>query len=233
MAGAHLSKKRDKDVVLAISATANRIRPLHLVNAVVNDLGSKRLEWRDRLAAPFTLSALHYGSTVTNYRRTNADSPGAMTMGRAMAISGAAANPSMGYFSSAPVRWLMGFFNLRLGWWLRNPRDRTHLDAEPRSALSPYFEELRGTSGVHSKYINLSDGGHFDNLGLYEAIRRNCRYIVAVDASYDPDGRHLDLARAERLIRIDLGVELAGRRRNTSATIAWRASRIRVESRDI
>jgi hypothetical protein len=179
------------------------IRPLHLVNAVVNDAGV-----RDRQAEPFTLSALHCGSRSTGYRPTLMYGR-ALTMGRAMAISGAAANPSMGYFSSRPVLWLMGFFNLRLGWWLVNPSFQTMRGkAEPSRALTPYLEELLGTSGTQSEYINLSDGGHFDNLGLYEAIRRECRYIVAIDASYDPKGKHFDLARAERLIRIDFGVEL-------------------------
>jgi hypothetical protein len=198
------------------------IRPLHLVNAVVNDASV-----RDRQAESFTLSILHCGSKVTGYCATSTYGR-ALTMGRAMAISGAAANPSMGYFSSRPVSWLMGFFNLRLGWWLGNPRFQTKRgQAEPPWALTPYLEELLGTSGGDSEYINLSDGGHFENLGLYEAIRRECRYIVAVDASHDPDGKHFDLARVERLIRLILVSSSSGRRPRRSATTEWLTSSIR------
>jgi hypothetical protein len=43
-----------------------------------------------------------------------------LRLGTAMAISGAAANPNMGYYSSSIVTFLMSLFNIRLGWWLGN-----------------------------------------------------------------------------------------------------------------
>ena len=47
--------------------------------------------------------------------------------------------------------------------------------------------ELFGQRPASPKFINLSDGGHFDNLGLYELIRRRCRFIVVCDAEQDGD----------------------------------------------
>jgi hypothetical protein len=56
--------------------------------------------------------------------------------------------------------------------------------------------------------VNLSDGGHFDNLGLYEMVLRRCRQIVAVDAGCDSGYVFEDLGNAIRKIRIDLGIPI-------------------------
>ena len=57
-------------------------------------------------------------------------------------------------------------------------------------------------------FVNLSDGGHFDNLGLYELIRRRCRYIIVVDAECDPTYSFSALAQAIRMARIDFDVSI-------------------------
>ena len=54
--------------------------------------------------------------------------------------------------------------------------------------------------------IYLSDGGHFDNLGVYEMLRRRCRIIVAIDAGCDPDYQYADLGAALRLAAIDFDI---------------------------
>ena len=54
----------------------------------------------------------------------------------------------------------------------------------------------------------LSDGGHFENLGLYEMVLRRCRRIVVIDGGADPDYTFEDLANAVRKIRIDFGIEI-------------------------
>jgi len=56
--------------------------------------------------------------------------------------------------------------------------------------------------------VLLSDGGHFENLGLYEMVLRRCRHIFVVDGSADPEGTYSDLGGAVRKIRIDLGVRI-------------------------
>ena len=107
-----------------------------------------------------------------------------------MTISGAAASPNMGYHSSPAVSFVMTFFNVRLGWWLPNPKfsdDKLLQKREPESALKPLFFEATGQTTEERDWIYLSDGGHFDNLGLYEMIRRRCRKIVVVDASADEE----------------------------------------------
>ena len=42
-------------------------------------------------------------------------------------------------------------------------------------------------------YVHLSDGGHFENLALYELIRRHCRYIIVSDAGEDQELAFTDL----------------------------------------
>jgi len=59
-----------------------------------------------------------------------------------------------------------------------------------------------------SKYLNLSDGGHFENLGMYELIRRRCRYVIAIDGEADPDYRFEGLGGAVRKCRNDFGIDI-------------------------
>ena len=134
-----------------------------------------------------------------------------ISLGTAMAISGAAASPNQGYISSAPLAFLMALFNVRLGWWLGNPGRSgkvTHKYDGPRNALVPFFSELLGMTSDTNKYVYLSDGGHFENLALYEMVRRRCRFIVVSDAGCDPDFEFEDLGNAVRKIEIDLGVPI-------------------------
>jgi hypothetical protein len=131
------------------------------------------------------------------------------SLGTAMAISGAAASPNMGYYSTAALAFLMTVFNVRLGWWLPNPRARTHrTQSGPGFGLLYLFFELFGLTSDRRGYVYLSDGGHFENLGLYELVRRRCRTIVVCDASADGESAYDDLANAVQKCRVDLGVDI-------------------------
>lgn len=145
-------------------------------------------------------------------RQTGAsDQREGITLGTAMAISGAATNPSMGYYSSRGGAFLMTLFNVRLGAWLPNPARCTPDQlkaAKPPNALTALTRELAGMADDQSFAINLSDGGHFEDLGIYEMVRRRCRYIFVVDADADGLAQFADLGNAIRKIRIDLGVEI-------------------------
>jgi hypothetical protein len=118
----------------------------------------------------------------------------------------------MGYFSpSVFVTFVLTFFNARLGWWLGNPGIHgadTFYRSHPQSALSPILDEAFGLTDDENPYILLSDGGHFENLGLYEMVLRRCRNIIVVDGSADPEGSYDDLGGAVRKIRIDFGIPI-------------------------
>ena len=198
-------------------------KPLHVINAALNLVSSKNLAWQERMAAPFTFSALHCGSgssifhdgayRATKPQPTQGKPYGArlgLTLGTAMAISGAAVSPNMGYNSSPGVAFLMAMFNVRLGWWIANPRgdNPDYWRIKPRISLLLYFWEMFGLTSETRRWVYLSDGGHFENLGLYEMVRRRCRVIVVIDASRDPDYTFNDLGNALRKIWIDLGVSI-------------------------
>ncbi|MBX6326829.1 MAG: hypothetical protein IRY93_12430, partial [Chthoniobacterales bacterium] len=102
-------------------------------------------------------------------------------------------------------------FNVRLGWWLGNPGpagNKTWQHAGPRYSVGPLFSEAAGHTTDRYKYVNLSDGGHFENLGLYEMVLRRCHYIVVSDGGGDPDYAFADLGEAVRKIRIDFGIPI-------------------------
>ena len=188
-------------------------RLLHLVNMTLNLVGGDRLAWQQRRAESFTASPLHSGSLFVGYRRTrDYGGKNGISLGTAVAASGAAASSNMGYFSpSVFVTFVLTFFNARLGWWLGNPGVHgadTFYRSHPQSALSPILDEAFGLTNDENPYILLSDGGHFENLGLYEMILRRCRHIIVVDGSADPSGSYDDLGGAVRKIRIDFGIPI-------------------------
>jgi hypothetical protein len=186
--------------------------PLHIVNATLNLVGGKNLAWQERKAESFTFSPLHCGSSRVGYQRTltYAGERGP-TLATTMAISGAAASPNMGYHSSALMTMLMTFFNVRLGWWLPNPGKHgvgVHQYPSPRQALPALRDESTGHTNDSDKWVYLSDGGHFENLGLYEMVWRRCQKIVVIDGSADPQFTMEDLGNAFRKIYIDLGIPI-------------------------
>src|SRR5882724_9297940 len=131
-----------------------------------------------------------------------------MTLGTAITISGAAFSPNAGYHSSPLLTFVMAFFNVRLGWWLGNPRFDQAREPGPTHAASPLVAETFGLTDDKNKWVYLSDGGHFDNLGLYEMVARRVRQIVVIDASADPKYQFEDLGNAIRKIRADFGISI-------------------------
>ena len=89
-----------------------------------------------------------------------------MSLGTAVTISGAAFTPNAGYHSSPLLTFVMAFFNVRLGWWLGNPRSAPpRREPGPRHAAAPLISETFGLTNDEHRWVYLSDGGHFDNLG--------------------------------------------------------------------
>jgi hypothetical protein len=198
------------DIRLAdIGSNCRPPRPFPLINTALNLVKGKDLAWQERKAASFTLSPLHCGFD-RYHRPTQTYADGGLTLGGAFATSGAAASPNMGFHSSPALAFLMTVFNVRLGVWLGNPkRERdSWASAGPRLGLVALLAELFGNTHEDARFIYLSDGGHFENLGIYELVRRRCRFIVACDASADPQVRFDDLAGVVRKCRNDFNVDI-------------------------
>jgi hypothetical protein len=203
-----------------LSMSKLRHRPLHVVNMALNLVGGEKLAWQERKAASFSASPLYTGSCWLGYRPTSSysnndkDEKGesiGLTLGGAITISGAAASPNMGYHSSPLLTVVMTLFNARLGAWLGNPGHagtNSWFKNGPTSGLRAFVDEMLGLTNKDNPWVYLSDGGHFENLGLYEMVLRRCHNIVVVDASADPLFEFENLGNALRKIRVDMAIPI-------------------------
>ncbi len=202
---------------------AGRRFPLLLVNASLNGLVPGKRRGREARQYPFTFGPIHCGSPVPGvgygwtsrfFRASKMDKK--LTLGTAMAVSGAAVSPNPGRTGSSLLSFLLTMANARIGLWIGNPRYRdTPGQPSPGFGLPYLAHELFGLRGPFGRWIQVSDGGHFENIGLHELIRRRCGRIVVVDASCDPARAFADIGDAIRRARIDLNVDIL-------ATGAWR-----------
>ena len=70
------------------------------------------------------------------------------------------------------------------------------------------MRELLGTANENRDFLNVSDGGHFENLGVYELIRRRCKVIIAGDAECDESLHFSSLGNLVRICATDFGAEI-------------------------
>ncbi len=156
----------------------------------------------------FVASSEYAGMDSSADRR---DEHEGVSVGTVLTISGAAVSPTWGYHTSRMTAFLMTLFNVRLGAWLPNPAVATAKElrlAKPRNSVIALMSELLGATSDDSQAVYLSDGGHFESLGLYEMLRRRCREIVVIDAGQDKDCTMADLGNAIRKAAIDLRAEV-------------------------
>lgn len=213
---------------LKLSALRGSSGPYPLVNAALNVQGSLAANKRGRDADFFMFTPDFVGSDLTMYAATTPDPqlPGAygieqvdprIDLATAMAISGAAVSANMG---SSTVRLLsptLSLLNIRLGYWMKNPRylERTRtIGGRLRARLANagdrffLFMEMFNMLDENRRHLYLTDGGHIENLGLYELLKRGCALIVVIDGEADPEMGFEAFLKAERFARIDLGVRI-------------------------
>jgi hypothetical protein len=103
----------------------------------------------------------------------------------------------------------MGLLNFRLGYWVSNPHywQKWRGGVRNPNFLLPGLWEvlLRNRLTEKGVFLQLSDGGHFENLALYEMVRRKLRLIIVCDGGADPDFTFSDLANAMEKVRADFG----------------------------
>ncbi|HEU0157196.1 MAG TPA: patatin-like phospholipase family protein, partial [Stellaceae bacterium] len=148
-----------------------------VLNMSLNVLATKNLAWQERKAEPFVCTPFFTGSDHVGYRQSALYSAGArgsldapqrgISLGTAMAISGAAVSPNWGYHSSPITSFLMMLANVRLGYWLGNPKNRHKAwrYRGPRLSWRLFLQEALGWTDDNEPWVYLSDGGHFENLG--------------------------------------------------------------------
>ena len=138
------------------------------------------------------------------------------TLPTAMAISGAAIAPSMGRMTRTPFRFFLALANLRLGVWVPNPRRLAKFTGRTEGHLRllrpgpQYFvREMLGRNNLNAPFLYVTDGGHYENLGLVELLRRKCKTIWCLDASGDQIDTFDTLGGALRIADSELGVTVS------------------------
>ena len=201
--------------MIKLSDLRDSLGPYPLINAALNVQGSLEANKRGRNADFFVFTPDYVGSDLTGYApaRRMEDLDSRLDLATAMAISGAAASANMGGKTVRILSPTLSLLNIRLGYYLANPRyvgtlntfarwwqrtsDRFYLFIEMFNGLS----EKRGS-------VYLTDGGHIENLGIYSLLSRGCSAILALDSEADPELSCESLLRLERFARIDLGIRI-------------------------
>jgi hypothetical protein len=207
------------DLVKLVDGDGQPQRPLHLVNCNVVMVGAQQDRFRGRGGDSFVLSPKFSGSSATGWIETCNLGDGHFTLATAVAASGAAASPHAGVAGrgitrNALVSLLLSLTNVRLGYWIRNPRasrvPRAWHKWFPPNLLAPGIRQGLFGSGTteNAFFVELTDGGHFDNTGLYELIRRRVKVVVLSQGSQDLTYAMEDLANAIQRVRVDFGVHI-------------------------
>ncbi len=198
----------------------NGLGPYHLINTNVVLLRSNNTLWAGRGGDSFVLSPLYCGSNATGWEKTekwirfpSANGSDHLSLATAMAISGAAVNPNAASAGQGPTRnrfvaLAMSLLNLRLAVWVPNP-DKSKQTGRKPTWWSPGWRILAARAHHEDQpFVELSDGGHFENLGIYELVRRKVKLIIAADAGCDPEYSFADLGTALERCRVDFGVDI-------------------------
>lgn len=211
--------------------------PYHLLNVTLNLQADRSLVNSGRMGDFFLFSPRFIGGARTGYIPTpvleQLDSH--LNLGTAMAISSAAAAPNMGFYTNPSVRFLMALFNIRMGYWVAHPdRVKRMLGVKP-SGWNLSYDQSRKNPGILTRIrmalwqatpryllfemlgamsdrrdlVNVSDGGHLENLGAFELLRRRCRYIIVGDGDADGGMQFQSLAKLILYARLDLDVEIS------------------------
>ncbi len=197
------------DMLLTKLRNTERGAPYHLINTMLNLVGGSDLSTQARASDSFLMSKLYCGSSRTGYRRTNEYACGSISLGTAVAVSGAAASPTMGAQTpSAALSALMTLFNVRLGYWAPTPSLSYWRSGSARLWPVYTLQELTSQTTDLLPYCNLTDGGHYENTGVYSLIQRGCSVIVAGECGADPETTLDDLGNLIRKVRIDFGAEI-------------------------
>lgn len=205
--------------------------PFQLINTHVILLGAGKARQRSRGGDSFVLSPLFSGSEATGFIKTEDWMPGPaslpfarrhgpLALPTAMAISGAALNPraggdGKGLTKGGAVSALLNLLNLRLGYWVPSPSKATGRVVGASYRAPPNFIYpglVQGMFGFRhheqANWLELSDGGHFENTGIYELVRRRVRTIIFADGSTDPEIALASFANALEKIYVDFSVRV-------------------------
>jgi hypothetical protein len=191
--------------------------PIVNTNVIMMNDPDRQLSWRG--GDNFIVSPMFVGSSATGWERTRRyiTKNGPVSVPSAVAASGAAINANAAYVGAGVTRdrlvsIVLVLLNIRLGMWATRPDDQRgpgHLKREPNH-WSPGFRYGLTRAGYRSTstFVELTDGGHFDNSGIYELARRKCAVILAIDGEEDPGMALPALYSVAQRVREDFDAEI-------------------------
>jgi predicted acylesterase/phospholipase RssA len=195
--------------------------PLHLINTNVVLVNSTIRAYEERGGDNFILSPLYCGSNATGWCSTCDFMEGKMTLPTAVAISAAALNPNTGVGGEGITRnpllsLVMYLLNLHIGYWATHPNPQVRawnfINHFMPAGIYIIGSVLGGSRWLgfreNRPYLRLTDGGHFENTGVYELVRRRMKLIIVVDGGADPDFSFSDFQTTVRRIEDDFGARL-------------------------
>ena len=182
--------------------------PYHILNAALNVPSSQSAALKDRGCDFFMFSKKWTGSVATGYVKTEdwKTSGDDLDLQTAMAVSGAAFSSHMGLGKMPALTALLTILNVRLGFWIHKPGDGCRTSSP--GFLCLLRETLAAGLSEKSDWLNLSDGGHIENMAVYELLRRRCKFIICVDGEADPTFTFQGLMTLVRHAQIDFGIAI-------------------------
>lgn len=220
------------DIALADYQPHAQGGPIHLITCCINQSVDDRTGNynADRLGIALTVSALGAETGTarpTPLNRLPEQGQGIGKLSRWIAVSGAAAASGMGSQTTPGLAALLFLSGLRLGYWTpkllapppldttppKPPRTRSVSVGQWLAARLPkpsflLAEFLARFPGLHSPAWYLSDGGHFENTGVYALLKRQLDVVVLADCGADPRYRFDDLENMARKAEIDYGASI-------------------------
>ncbi|WP_426690419.1 patatin-like phospholipase family protein [Rhodanobacter ginsengiterrae] len=188
--------------------------PIHLINCCINQTIDDRTEAfnADRKGICLTVGpfGVETGTQPAQALPAEAGAPlQGTTLAEWIAISGAAAGSGMGSMTRPGVAVLTFLSGFRLGYWWRNRLGKPALSwswlGKSRAALQ---EMLARFPGLQGPVWYVSDGGHFDNTGVYALLKRELKLIVLADCGADPNYLFADAENLARKARIDYAASI-------------------------
>jgi len=70
------------------------------------------------------------------------------------------------------------------------------------------FREFTGRYDERGRFINVSDGGHIENVGVVELLKRRCSVIFVSDAEADPGMQFDAITKVSLYAKSDLGIDI-------------------------
>lgn len=184
--------------------------PIHLINCCINQTIDDRTGNynADRKGVALTISELGIETGTHLPEKSRNEQYEHTTLAQWVEISGAAVGSGMGSQTASGLASLVFLTGLRLGYWMENftlPRKSITWFAKYRATTA---ELLAKFPGLRQPYWYLSDGGHFDNTGIYALLKRRLDVVVAVDCGADPQYLFEDVESLVRKAKIDYDAKI-------------------------